>query len=422
MVDKKQIINSFSNHVSRGKANFFAKYGMDFVMGRREGPWLWDIDSQKKLYNLHSNGGVFNLGHKNPEIIHVLSSELQELDIGNHHLMSKHRADLAEHLCNTFPNELNVCVFGVSGGESVDLAIKVAKGYTKRKQIVSAKGGYHGHTGLAIETGDEKYKKPFNLDDPNFIQVPFGDIDYLKKTITNKTAALILEPIPATLGIVIPDINYLSSAAEICKENGALLIIDEVQTGLGRTGKMWAIEHFDVIPDMVVVGKGLSGGVYPITATILKEKLQFVFEKDPFVHVSTFGGSELGCKVALKVLELTNNPRFLDEVEKKGQDLEIALQPLLSMHKKLFKGIRRKGLMLGLEFGHELAGPVMTKTAYDNGLLMIYANNDTSVCQVLPPLTFHLSELEYIISSLDKAMSQAKRLLPAVKIKKSLGL
>ncbi|MDZ7319236.1 MAG: aminotransferase class III-fold pyridoxal phosphate-dependent enzyme, partial [candidate division KSB1 bacterium] len=275
--DKKAIIRSFSDHVSSGKAAFFKKYHMNFVMGRREGPYLWDIDGKKKLFNLHCNGGVFNLGHRHPELIALLKQTLDDYDIGNHHLMSAARADLAHDLAQSMPGDLQYTVFGVSGGEAIDLSFKVARAFTRKTKIISAIGGYHGHTGLALAAGDAKYRQPFGPPAPGFQQVPFGNIDALADAIDNDTAAVILETIPATLGIVIPAPDYLPTVRKICDQKGVLLILDEVQTGLGRTGKLWAFEHFGIIPDMVVLGKGLSGGLYPITATILRKPLESVF-------------------------------------------------------------------------------------------------------------------------------------------------
>ena len=157
---KNKAIADFAEHVSSGKAAFFQKYGMDFVMGSRKGPYLWDIDGAKRLFNLHCNGGVFNLGHRNIELIELLKADLDDYDIGNHHLMSKARADLACKLAELMPGDLGYSVFGVGGGEAVDLAFKVARAYTKRAKIISARGGYHGHTGLALAAGDAETVAP----------------------------------------------------------------------------------------------------------------------------------------------------------------------------------------------------------------------------------------------------------------------
>ena len=245
---KEQVLHDFSDYVSSSKADFFQKYGMDFVMGRRKGSYLYDLDGEKRLFNLHCNGGVFNLGHRSEELIELLRESLDELDIGNHHLMSRERAKLARQLAELMPGDLTYTVFGVSGGEAIDLAIKVSRGYTHRSKVISAKGGYHGHTGLALATGDEHFRKPFGSQQPGFVQVPFGNLKALADEANEETAAVILETVPATLGMVIPSSEYLQGVRELCEELGVVLIIDEVQTGLGRTGKLWLLNILTSFP------------------------------------------------------------------------------------------------------------------------------------------------------------------------------
>ncbi len=418
--DKKQVIKLYKDHVSSGKVDFYNKYKMDFVMGYREGSRLFDIDGKKEIYNLHSNGGVFNLGHRNKEIVNLLKEQLNFYDIGNHHLMSKPRADLAVKIAQLMPGDLDYSIFGVSGGEAIDLALKIARAYTKRKKIVSVEGGYHGHTGLSVQTGDDQYKAPFLLDSSDFLQIPFNDLEALQNVLDQDVATVILETIPATLGMPLPKEGYLKKVKELCENNGSLLILDEVQAGLGRTGKLWAFEHFNVIPDIVVLAKGLSGGIYPISATVIDKKLESVFHNDPFIHISTSGGAELGCMVALKVLEITSEKSFLQHVNNISDLFYIELRELQKRHQSFFKGIRRLGLMMGLELKDVMAGPVMTKAAYDNDLLIIYANNDTSIVQFLPPLVMDEKDIKYIIKQLDIAFNEARVLHTALKIKENL--
>ncbi|NOY38633.1 MAG: aspartate aminotransferase family protein [Chlorobi bacterium] len=394
---------------------------MDFVMGRREGPYLWDIDGEKRLINLHCNGGVFNLGHRNPVLIKTLTEALETYDIGNHHLMSKTRAVLAERLAQSMPGDLEYVVFGVGGGEAVDLAFKVARGFTHKTKIISALGGYHGHTGLAIAAGDPKYRDPFGLSIPGFVQVPFADIEAMKTAFDKDTAAVILETIPATLGMPVPEKAYLQQVATLCKENNVLLIMDEVQSGLGRTGKVWAFEHFGIVPDIVVIGKGLSGGLYPITVTVLRKDIESVFHEDPFIHISTFGGAEPGCIVAGKVLEITSDPDFLSRVNRLAALFHEGVDNLQKRRPRFVKGLRQMGLMMGLELQDEISGPLLTKTAYDNGLLMVYANNDTSVCQLLPPLNLPVELMDEIMEKLDKAVVSAIKLKPLLKMKRTFN-
>ncbi|MBL7791971.1 MAG: aspartate aminotransferase family protein [Saprospiraceae bacterium] len=409
-IDKAKIFADFSSHVSSGKARFFQSFQMDFVPGARGGCYLHDIEGDKQLLNLHCNGGVFNLGHRHPELIEVLKNGLDRWDIGNHHLVSLPRAETAALLASLMPGDLNYAVYGVGGGEATDLAIKVARAYTGKSRIVSAMGGYHGHTGLALATGDAKYREVFGPQAPGFEQVPFGEIDALQQVIDDDTAAVILETIPATLGMVIPPPGYLQAVRRLCDERGVLLILDEVQCGLGRTGKLWAFEHFGVIPDMVILGKGLSGGIYPIAATVLSQRLESVFHADPFIHVSTFGGAELGCLVMKRVLEISSDPGFLAHVNEMAMLFKTGVDLLLQKHAGFLIGLRQMGLMMGLELKDELAGPIFTKAAYDNGLLMLYANNDKRIVQFLPPLIIEAHEVEETLVKLDGALSDAKSL------------
>ena len=408
---KERIISKFSNHVSSGKAEFFKSVGIDFIFGRREGPYVWDAAGEKRLINCHSNGGVFNLGHRNPQIIQALIEALGELDIGNHHFVSEQRAKLAEKLAALAPGALSYTVFGVGGGEAIDLAIKLARGYTGRTKIISASGGYHGHTGLALATGDEQYRAPFGPNMPGFVQIPFGDKEALASALDATAAAVIFETIPATYGMPIPEKSFYPFAKGLCSKTGALLIIDEVQTGLGRTGKLWGIEHFDTAPDIMVIGKGLSGGIYPISATCFNDELQTFFHKNPFIHISTFGGAEVGCPVAMKVLEITSNPAFLEHVQELAVFFQKSFAQLRTRHPQIIVGLRQLGLMMGIEMVNDFCGPVLTKVAYDHGILSIYANNNKKVSQLLPPLNIDRAVAQEIIERLDLAITDTKKVL-----------
>ncbi len=400
---RAEVFALFAEHVSSGKIAFFERAGMDFALGRREGPFLWDVEGERRLIDCHCNGGVFNLGHRHPECVAALRAALDELDIGNHHLVSPQRAALAERLSQLTPGDLTYTVFGVSGGEAVDLAIKVARAFTGRPGIVSARGGYHGHTGLALAAGDEKFSAPFGPTAPGFAQVEFGDVDAMEAALGPHVAAVLLETIPATLGIAVPPEGYLKSVRGMCDAAGVLLIIDEVQTGLGRTGRLWGVDHYGVTPDLMVLGKGLSGGVFPLTATVFRRELESVFHEDPFLHISTFGGAELGCPVAARVLELSSAPGFLDHVCSMGARFTAGFRELCDTHPRVFAGSRGVGLMLGLELTDPAFGPLLSKTAFDAGLLAIYAYHDPSVVQFLPPLTIEPALVDEVLDRLDRA-------------------
>ncbi len=369
----------------------YRELGVDVVMGERGGVTFDDAFSDRKFLNCHVNGGVFNLGHRNSRVVAAVQTALGELDIGNHHLVSGLRARLAERLSKTTSGRLSGTVFAVGGGEATDLAIKVVRGVTGRHKIISASGGYHGHTGLALAAGDPQYRDAFGPNLPDFVQVPFDDLPALEAALDDDTAAVLLEPIPATLGMPIARDGYLRGVQQLCRERGAKLVLDEVQTGLGRTGRMWAYQHDDLEPDAVLTGKGLSGGVYPIAATLLTRELHSFFDDRPFVHVSTFGGSELGCVAALTVLDIVEEPAFLPRV------VELAERFARGLSKMPFE-VRQRGLMMGFKFAVDGAGMMASKLLYDAGVFATYANNDRSVLQFLPPLIISDAEADELIA------------------------
>ncbi len=377
--DRQALFDTFRAHVNRGKIETFERYGFDAVMGRRQGATFEDAFSSRSWLNAHCNGGVFNLGHRHPGVLAAVRAALEEVDIGNHHLPSPWRAELARRLAATTGGHLAGVVFGVSGGEAVDLAIKVVRAATGRHRIISASGGYHGHTGLALATGDARYRERFGPNLPGFLQVPFNDFAALERAVDEDTAAVLLETLPATLGMPLPAEGYLSRVQELCHQRGARLVLDEVQTGLGRTGRMWAYEHDGLKPDAVVVGKGLSGGIYPITATLMTRELHALFDQEPFIHISTFGGAEPGCAAGLAVLDVVEASGFLERVRQLAAFFREGLAGLP------FE-LRQRGLMMGLKFEGEDAGMMAAKLLFDAGLFTVYANNDTSVLQFLPPL------------------------------------
>jgi putrescine aminotransferase len=392
---------AFARHVSRGKAETFRAFGMDVVMGDRQGPTFTDAFDGRRFYNCHCNGGVFNLGHRHPGVVAAVREALDTLDLGNHHLVSGLRAELARRLAATTGGHLSGAVFGVSGGEAIDLAIKLARAHgarAGRRTIVSVRGGYHGHTWLALAAGDPQYRDAFGPNLPAFVQVPFDDLEAMDRAIDDSTAAVLLEPIPATLGMPIPRPGYLPGVQRLCRARGALLVLDEVQTGLGRTGRTWGYQHEGVEPDLLVTGKGLSGGVFPITATLATPEVHAFVDEHPFVHISTFGGSELGCVAALAVLDTLEAEGFLSRVNALAERFARGLAGLPLT-------VRQRGLFMGLKLAEEGAGLIAARRLYDEGVFVLFANNDTSVVQFLPPLVTTDAEADDILARVRKALS-----------------
>lgn len=395
--DRDATFDAFARHVNAGKVAMYRQLGLDAVMGAREGATFYDAWAGGGFFNCHCNGGVFNLGHRHPRIVARLRDALDSLDIGNHHLVSGWRAKLAERLSATTGDRLPGVVFGVGGGEAIDLAIKVARAGTSRQTVISARGGYHGHTGLAMAAGDPEFREPFGPNLPNFSQIPFDDLEALESVIDSSCAAVLLEPIPATLGMPIAAADYFEGVQTLCRESGARLIIDEVQTGLGRTGTMWAYQREGLEPDVVVTGKGLSGGLYPIAATLMSRELHSFFDTHPHIHISTFGGAELGCVVALEVLDIVEEAGFIPRVNE-----------LAERFREGFVGLpfdlRQRGLMMGLAFPEDGAGMMAAAALYKAGVFAVWANNDPKVLQFLPPLVLSDAEADELIERVRAAL------------------
>ena len=398
-MNKQETMHLAEQYLCPDRVRFLRNVGIDLVIGRREGYRIWDVDG-RELIDIHLNGGVYNLGHRNPDIVAALTDALETLDIGNHHFPSTERALLAQRLVELTPGS-HYAVFASGGGEAVDLAIKSARRATGRRKIVSVTDAYHGHTGLALAAGDEQAAANFLATDPDFVRVPFNDAEALAAAIPD-AAAVILETVPATAGFPRPQPDYLPAVRRLCDDAGALYIADEVQTGLGRTGSMWGVEHFGVVPDILITGKGLSGGIYPIAATLLSERAGAWLETDGWGHVSTFGGAELGCRVAQKVLDLT------EAADPPIDRWTTELAALQQRHPSWLVEVRQTGLVIGLKFAHEMGGMLMTKLLFDEGVWAMFAGFDRSVLQVKPGLL--MTDVEPVIAALDRACMKAEAL------------
>jgi acetylornithine/succinyldiaminopimelate/putrescine aminotransferase len=398
-----EVVQDFADYVSPGKVAVYKQLGFGTVPGKREGIYLWDLDG-KRYINCRSSGGVFNLGHRPPKIINALKEALDELDIGDHILMSEHRARLAKRLAELTPGDIRYTFFAPGGGEAIDVAIKLSRGFTKRSNIISAEYGYHGHTGFALAAGDPTFSKHFAPLMPGFFRVPFGDLTAMEKAVNQQTAAVILETIPATAGIIIPSDGYLEEVRKICDRQGALLILDEVQAGLGRTGKIWGCEHWEVVPDILVSGKGMSAATYPLAVCCFRPHLDKFFQENPFVHLCSFGGSDLACITALAMLEQITEPGFLDNVIKMGSKFAEGFESLKTKFPELVKGYRQLGLMMALELATDSMGAMMTLALGKVGVLAIFSDFRPRAIQVLPPLIITSEQVNEVLEGFEKAL------------------
>lgn len=420
---QKELLKWYRKYVNASKVRTFKSFGFGTMPGERKGIRFKTLEGikpgepPKEIINCRSSGGVFNLGHHNEVIVQRLKDALDAgLDLGDHMLLSEWRAILAKKLAELMPPGITRTTFGVSGGEAIDTAIKFSFAYTKRNGCISAEGGYHGHTGLALATGDPEFKEPFQWNPPNFSQVPFGDIEAMKEAVTKETACVILETIPATGGVLIAPKGYFSAVRDICDENGTLMIMDEVQAGLGRTGEFWGIyggmyPDEKVIPDFMVLGKGMSSGIYPLSVTSYKGFIEKkIFKDDPFIHISTTGGSDLGCAVAHKMLEIQSDPKFLNHVKKMGKIFGDGLKNLAQEFSNIIKEARGRGLMWGLEFKDEIIAELTMVAIIKEGVLQNYCGNKKDTLIIMPPLIIEKEDIEEVLNRIHKGIEKINNL------------
>jgi len=422
-LSQKELIKLYQKHVNGPKVRFFKGFGFGVIPGEREGVKLKTLAGAKpsepplEIFNCHSSGGVFNLGHHNHRIIQTLKDALDGgLDIGDHILLSEWRALLGKKLADLMPGEISKTTFGVSGGEAIDTAIKFSRAYTKRKGCISAIGGFHGHTMGALACGNSEFRDPFLWNIPGFEQVPFGDADAMRKTVTEEVSSVILETIPAVAGVLIAPEGYFPAVREICDDKGALMIIDEVQAGLGRTGEFWGIygglyPNEKVIPDFMVLGKGMSSGIYPLSTTSYKPFIEkAVFKEDPFIHISTTGGSDLGCALAYEMLTIQSDPKFLNNVKEMGKLFMKGLEEIASDNSDLIKEVRGRGLMTGMEFYKESDALLGMLSIIKEGVFQNYCVNKKDTLIMMPPLIVKKEEIDEILKKINQGIVNLKKI------------
>ena len=408
---KQEFLERSKTFWNPAKTEDWQRFGVDLVIDRREMYYLWDMDG-KRLIDLHLNGGTYNVGHRNPEVMAAVKEGMERFDIGNHHFPSLMRTKVAEALARCTPEGLQYTIFASGGGEAIDIALKSARHATRRRKIISIEHCYHGHTGLAVKTGDPRFSKLFlsEGDPEEFVQVPFNDLESMERAImVGDAACVIMETIPATYGFPLPEAGYLEAIAEMCRRTGALYIADEVQTGLMRTGKMWCIEHHGINPDILVTGKGLSGGMYPIAAVVVNERAGAWLREDGFGHMSSFGGAELGCIAAHKVLEICQRPEVRMIVGYITERMRDGLEEIKAAYDDFFVGIRQRGLVMGLEFGHPEGAMYVMRNLYRNGVWAIFSTLDPRVLQFKPGILVDRELCDDILARVESALSTARR-------------
>lgn len=383
-------VAAFSAHLGRGPVDYMNGLGTEIHYGKREGARVEDAYTGKWYWDCHRNGTLYNLGHRNPEILAALKRALDDIEVGNLFLPSGYKAKAAEKLLASSEGQLTGVTFAASGAEATEIAIRAARGYTRRRKLVSIVGCYHGSTCFAMAAGEsQEFKNRYLLEFADFIRVPYNDVDAMRAAVDKDTAAVLLESSPAQLGFPEPSADYFRSVADICSDTGAQLIIDEVQTGLGSTGTFWFWQQQGIVPDVVTTAKGLGGGLVANAAVLLAPAIKEWFHATSYPHSSTFAGNELGCVASCKVCDITMAPGFLERVTALAKQFSVGLQGA---------GFRvnQNGLCMGLVSDH-LDNTTMTSKLFEAGILVVPAKYHNYAIEFRPILILTENQAEEII-------------------------
>lgn len=416
--EKKKIveetIEKYMKYLNPGLARLYKFANLTTVEWRGEGAKVFDIFGEAYI-DCVGGFGVFNVGRNHPRVVARVLEQLQLLPLSSRTLFNKHQADLAEMLAQVTPGNLQYSFFCNSGAEAVEGALKLARMYTGRKKFVSALGSFHGKTfGALSVSGREIYKRPFEPLLPGTEQVPFDDLEAMEKAVDEDTAAVILEPIQGEGGVILPSPEYLRGVREICAKKGALLILDEVQTGLGRTGKMFACEHYGVVPDIMTLAKGLGGGVLPLGAFISTAEIWKVFEENPLMHSSTLGGNPLSCVAGIETLKILQEENIPAQAAEKGTCFLDRLKALQEEFPDIIREVRGLGLLIGMELFAEDAASLLAMEMAQRKVLVVYTLNNPKVIRLEPPLTITYEEIDIVLSALYESLAGVRAIIQEV--------
>jgi ornithine--oxo-acid transaminase len=382
---------------------------LDVVITRGKGIWVWDVEGKKYLDFLSAYSAV-NHGHCHPRIVKVLKDQGAKLTLTSRAFRNDQWPLLAKELCELTGYEMVLPMN--SGAEAVETAIKAARkwAYQKKKipqdkaEIIACSNNFHGRTVTIISfTTEPLYRKDFGPFTPGFIIVPYGDARALEAAIKPNTAAFLVEPIQAEGGIIMPPEGYLRKAKEICEENNVLFIADEIQTGLGRAGRLFACEYEEVKPDILVIGKSLGGGCYAISAALSSQGILGLFK--PGEHGSTFGANPLACALAREALRVLTEEKLVENSAELG---DYFLEKLKTINSKHIRHVRGKGLLVGIELKPEAGGARrFCEDLREEGLLC--KETHEHVIRFAPPLIIKKDDLDWAFEKVSQVFQRAEK-------------
>jgi len=417
LMDRKnrdKIHRLFGHHISKGQVRYLRCGHLDTIESNRKGVRFIDAYSGKIFYDAFTSAGCFNVGRMNESVIRALDEALDKYDMGSVGFSSIPKIELTNQLAKLAPGDLNKVILCASGGDACACAMKLARAATGRNQIITMHKAYHGHEGFSLSgNGKDYYKHLFVPLMPGFKLAPFNDLQAVQKIASSETAAIVMEPVQGEAGIYVSTPDFIRGLRELCNKLGILLIFDEVQTGIGRTGKLWASDHFGVLPDIMFIAKSLSGGLYPNAAVIFREDglpSQYV-AKNPLFHRSFSGGSDLGCMVSIRVLDFVVKNQLWENSANMGNYFKAGLIKLWNENPRIIKEVRGLGLMIGIEYQYEFVGALMAQCLSQQGIWAIFSGNAPQVMRFQVPLTVTREEIEDILEKVRLAIKSLHKYL-----------
>jgi putrescine aminotransferase len=399
--------DKYARHVNAAFAGLAKFMGFDTVEDRAEGALVYDVRGREYIDCL-GGPGVFTLGHRHPKLVAALKDQLDHMPLSSRLLLNRWQAEAAEKIAEVTPGDLECTFFCNSGAEAVEGALKIARAHTGRPGVVATVGGFHGKTfGALSASGRDVYKTPFEPLLSGFQHVPFGDASAVRDAIDDTVGAVILEPIQSEAGIIVPPEGYLRELREICDSADVLLILDEVQTGLGRTGTMFACNAEDVVPDIMTLGKALGGGVMPVGAFTSTAEIWDIFRENPLIHTSTFGGNPMACRAAIVALEIIADEQICDKARERGEQLLQGLREVTAEYDDVIVEVRGRGLLVGVEFTDSDVGGMAIAGMGSRGVLSAYTLNDPKVVRFEPPAIITPEQVDTVVAAFAKGVEAA---------------
>jgi len=399
------LFESYGRLINPAYPSFLSKLGLNKVAAKAQGATI--TDSQGNTYIDCVGGyGLFNLGHNNPDIIDSLTDQLKQQQLLTKPLISEVQVRLAECIEKITPGELSCSFILNSGSEAIDCAIKLVRLHKGKKTIVTAQNSFHGHTfGALTASGIPSFKRAFQPLLPGFISVPFGDIEALKKSISVDTAAVLIEPIQHEAGVLLPPDGYFQKVRELCDEHELILILDEIKTGFGKTGRMFACEYYDIVPDILVLGKSLGGGLIPVGAVVAKNYLWKRFGLSFSMSASSYAGNVLACRAALSTIRYIEEGNLLSECVEKGKMLLRSFRDYVREYSDILQSADGLGLLIGIETKSGKIALELAKEMIRQGIIMVPAFGNSSVLMVEPPLVISFKQIRKVVDAFAAACS-----------------